>query len=90
MQLFAQALLKQPDNARHAVNLGIALEASGDGHAAVEMWNRAIAIDPSFDTAYLQLAEYYQKTGQTDLRRETLQRYLKFMPQSLIFRDALK
>ena len=90
VQFFRQALLKQADNARHALNLGIALEASGDGHAAVEMWNRAIAIDPSFDTAYLQLAEYYQKTGQADLRRETLQRYLKFMPQSLIFRDALK
>jgi len=68
----------------------MALEASGDGHAAVEMWNRAIGIDPSFDAAYLQLAAYYQKTGQGDLRRETLQRYLKFMPQSLVFRDALK
>ncbi len=90
VQLFSQALRKQPDNARYAVNLGIALEASGDGHAAVEMWNRAIAADPSYDSAYLHLAEYYQKTGQADLRRETLQRYLKFMPQSLIFRDALK
>jgi predicted CXXCH cytochrome family protein len=90
VQLLAQALRKRPENANLALNLGLALESSVDAAAAAEQWNHAISIDPSFGDAYLRLADYYAKNGQPDLRRQTLQRYPKFMPQSLVFRQALQ
>ena len=44
----------------------------GEYAEAIESLNAAIAIDPEYAFVYIQLAEAYEKSGQLDLARHTV------------------
>lgn len=86
-QLFQEAARAEPKNARHAHNLGVALEAAGDNAGAIAQLERAIQLDPLLEEAYAFLVELCRKRGNEKLRQETIRQYLRWMPQSLAFRS---
>ena len=88
VQLLTQASAQEPANARYAYCLGTALERAGNSGEAVKQLRRSIALDPSQPDAYLELAEFYKKTGHETESRAMLQDYLRFMPQNTSLRMA--
>lgn len=80
LRMFEQAARAEP-SARNLLNLAVAQ----DGAAAIRNLERAIDLDPSLERAYGLLAE-----RQPQRRREILERYLRFNPQSLTARQALQ
>jgi len=89
-QFFFRAGELEPRDARHRLNLAIALAEAGQADRAITTLEAAIALDPSLRDAYMLLAEIYEKAGRTAMRRQTLERYLKFMPQSIVARKLLQ
>ncbi len=87
---FERARATEPDRARHHVNLGIAYQRTGEQRKAIAHLERAIELDHSLEDAYLLLAEIYAKVPDPVLRRRTLERYLRFRPQSVTAREALR
>jgi predicted CXXCH cytochrome family protein len=88
VRLFTRASDQAPSNARYAYCLGTALERAGNSGEAVKQLRRSIALDPSQPDAYLELAEFYKKTGHQTESRAMLQDYLRFMPQNTRLRMA--
>jgi hypothetical protein len=80
LRMFEQAARVEP-SARNLLNLAVAQ----DGAASIRNLERAIDLDPSLERAYRLLAE-----RQPQRRRELLERYLRFNPQSLSARQALQ
>lgn len=61
---FRQADRMDPDNPRILNNLAVALEASGDYEAALEVYQRAVRLGPSnrdLTRNYARFAEFYQR-----------------------------
>jgi tetratricopeptide (TPR) repeat protein len=88
-RLFDRAARIEPV-ARNFLNLGVAQDQAGQTSEAVRSLERAIDLDPSLDRAYGMLAQMHNRRGQPQLRREVLERYLRFNPQSLAARQALQ
>lgn len=86
---FSRAQQLEPLNAGHRLNLAVALTEAGEKTRALAELEKAIEQDPSLKDAYLLLAEIYQESGQAGRRKLILERYLKFMPQSLDVRRLL-
>jgi predicted CXXCH cytochrome family protein len=86
--LCRRAVEKQPENAQNALDLGITLSKSGDLLEAARQFSRAIDLDPSLERAYLELSDLYEKQGQSQQALETLDRYLRWNPQSILIRLA--
>ena len=63
--------------------------AAGDAAGAVSELKRAISLDSYYERSWLLLTTIYTQLGNKTLRSATVERYLKFVPQSLAFR-ALK
>jgi FOG: TPR repeat len=82
-RLFESAARVQPDDAMHQLNLGVAWSAAGNYARAVQFLERALEIDSGLEEAYWVLAETYRRMGQEALRKETLSRLRKFMPQRI-------
>ncbi len=80
LRMFEQAARAEP-SARNLLNLAVAQ----DRGAAIRNLERAIDLDPSLERAYTLLA-----AKQPQRRRELLERYLRFNPQSLSARRALQ
>lgn len=89
-RFFSRASELEPRDARHRLNLAIALAESGEVSRAITTLETAISLDPSLRDAYVLLAEIYEKSGQTAMRRQTLERYLAFMPRSIVVRNLLR
>ena len=89
IRLFEQSLQRQPGQARHHFNLAAAWKEAGEGSRAIPYLDRAIELDPSLEQAYYLLAEIYTQANQPAQQRQTLERYLQFMPQSINARLAL-
>jgi hypothetical protein len=87
---FARAGELEPRDARHRLNLAVALAEAGESAQAIRALEAAISLDPSLLDAYLLLAETYGNSGRQEMRRQTLERYLRFMPQSMIVRRLLR
>lgn len=83
------AARKQPESADHAMHLGIALARSGDAGGAESELLRAIKLDPSLKHAYVQLWTLYDNQGNQRGMRDTMNRFLQWNPQNIMFR-ALK
>jgi hypothetical protein len=86
---FSRAIELEPLNASHRLNLAIALTETGDRSSAIGELEAVIRQDPSMRDAYLLLAEIYQTSGQLEKRKQVLERYLQFMPQSIAVRKLL-
>jgi tetratricopeptide (TPR) repeat protein len=61
-------------------NRGFAYAALGDTAAARESWREALALDPTFESAALNLARYDAEAGRLGAARETLERLLAAAP----------
>ena len=75
-----------PDSAKAAMNLGLVLKASGDAGGAEQELIRAIKLDPSLKQAYMELVSLYARQGQREDVNSTMERYLNFNPQDILFR----
>jgi Flp pilus assembly protein TadD len=86
VSLCRRAVQQRPLSADYAMKLGIALTRSGDLIEAERQLNRAIDLDPSLAQAYLALAMLYDSQKRTREMTGTLERYLKWSPQNIVFR----
>lgn len=87
---FAQAARIRPDYAPYQLNLAAAWKRSGNLKNSIACLERAIDLDPSLAEAYMQLGEIYAQSKEPARLRQTLERYLKFMPNNLNVRNALR
>lgn len=84
--LLERAVARRPRYGPYYHRLAMAWKATGNTGRARRILERAIEFDPSLEIAYHALAD--MQTGVE--RRRTIERYLQFVPQSLIAREALK
>ena len=85
-KLLRAAIAAHPTDSSLREKLAVIQRASGDPAGARLALEKAIALDPSRETAYHLLAELEQDPAR---RRAVLERYLRFNPRSLIAREAL-
>jgi tetratricopeptide (TPR) repeat protein len=86
LTLFQIAAAKEPNSAQHALYLALALMGMGDFAKAEAELKHAIELDPSFTQSYIELCTLYRDQGRTAEVQETLDRYLRWNPQSIAFR----
>jgi tetratricopeptide (TPR) repeat protein len=86
LKLGRRAVEMQPRSAKAAMNLGIVLSRSGDPAEAEIQLAQAIKLDPSLKQAYIELAKLYAGQGRTQDLNQTLDQFLKFNPQDIMFR----
>jgi tetratricopeptide (TPR) repeat protein len=84
--LFQLAAAREPDSAQHALYLAMALMGTGDSSKAEAELKHAIELDPSFTQSYIELCTLYRSQGRKAEVQETLNRYLRWNPQSIAFR----
>jgi hypothetical protein len=85
VQLFQSATRALPDRAEYWLDLGVAQEAAGSKNEAILALNRSIDLDTYDYRPYQALAQLYG-SKQPDLARQTLDRFLTLVPQSLTIR----
>jgi tetratricopeptide (TPR) repeat protein len=85
IQQFQSATRAQPDRAEYWLDLGVAQQAAGRKNEAILALNRSIELDPYDYRSYQALAQLYGPK-QPDLARQTLDRFLTLVPQSLTIR----
>jgi len=76
----------RPQSAITAMNLGIVWQRAGNSAEAERQFNRAIELDPSLKQAYGELARLYAAEGRSRDMIGTLDRYLRWNPQDIMFR----
>ena len=88
-RLYEKALSLQPAFAPYHINVATAWNEAGETAKAISHLEKAIEMDPSLEKAYRKLGDIYLKRKQRDKLRETLQRYLNFMPGNVTVQTAL-
>ena len=88
--MYTEAARLQPSNPEPVHNLAVISRAVGNNDAAIAYLERAVWIDPFYERSWLLLAQIYQQLGKTELRKQVIKRYLKYVPQNLTFRTALQ
>jgi hypothetical protein len=83
--MFEQAISQRPRFAPYYYKAAIAWKSADDPSRARKILERAIELDPSLEAAYHALAQFESDAGY----RQTLERYLKFMPESIVTREAM-
>jgi tetratricopeptide (TPR) repeat protein len=63
--LYRAALAQNPRSALAAFNLGVALEDQGAESAAIEAYEKALAIDASYADAHFNLSRLLEAKGDT-------------------------
>lgn len=76
----------KPQSARAAMNYGMVLERSGNLGEAERAFTRAIELNPSLKSPYAELAKLYSRQGRTGDMNSTVDRYLGWNPQDIMFR----
>jgi protein O-GlcNAc transferase len=76
-ELYRQALALAPRYAKAHINLGIALEAMGDGAGAMRCYEQALAADPANPAANYNLGKLLQIRGEFTRAEELLTRALQ-------------
>jgi tetratricopeptide (TPR) repeat protein len=77
-----------PKSATFAMNHGLALKRAGNLQEAERELLRAIELDPSLSYAYAELAVLYDSEGKREEALATIDRFLKWNPQTIQFRLA--
>lgn len=83
---FELAARLRPDS-RFYRDAAAAWRADSASENAIRDLNKAIEIDPSDENAYRMLADIYQAAGSELLEKQVLDRYLRFRPASIEFRQ---
>ena len=78
---------RPPNDPRKFNLLGLAL-LQDKPRQAVGSFRRALRCDLRYEPAYLNLAQAYDKLGETSSATECLRRYLRLMPQGKLAGDA--
>lgn len=86
-ELARRAIELQPDSGFASLNLALALQNSGDDAGADRQFLHTIDLDPSLQPAWVNLVFLYEKQGRRTERISLLDRYLKWNPQSIWFRQ---
>jgi hypothetical protein len=86
LALARRAVESAPDSGLAANVLAMLLRQSGDLDAAARQYQRATEIDPSSKQSWIELAKLYQAQGQMPDVLATIDRYLAWNPQSIMFR----
>jgi len=89
IKLLEAAITLSPEDALAHVNLGDAYREARMYPKAIVELNRAIELDPSLQDAYRSLELTHLLVGNREAARQTLERYLTFIPQSITARMAL-
>ncbi len=76
----------QPESAKAVMNYAMVLSRSGDSAEAERQFKRAIELDPSLKQAYMELARLYDNEQNFGEASSTLDLYLKWNPQDILFR----
>lgn len=82
-----RAIDLQPDSGFASLNLALALQNSGDDAGAERQLLHTIELDPSLQGAWTNLAFLYQRQGRQADKIALLDRYLRWNPQSIWFRQ---
>ncbi|MDQ6700636.1 MAG: hypothetical protein M3Z36_10680 [Acidobacteriota bacterium] len=88
--MFAGAVRLEPASALRVSNLGVALISAGDVQDGIAQLERVIELDPLLEQAYVFLADTYARTGQQELRKKVIERFLTAMPQNLKFHSEFR
>ena len=89
VEVYEYALKLEPDRASYHVNLAIAYDQAASSDKAIQQLEQALELDPSLEIAYQRLGEIYIKKNDAAGLRQTLERYLKFMPGNIMTRSTL-
>ena len=79
-ELYRQALALAPRYAKAHINLGIALEAMGDGTGAIRSYEQVLAADPANPAANYNLGKLVHVRGELSRAEELLTRALQGRP----------
>jgi Flp pilus assembly protein TadD len=74
-------------DAKEQVAFGIAVAQRGLWREAIYRWERAIEIDPTYASAYNDLAIGYEHEGQLDKARKAYERALELEPDNAQIRQ---
>jgi tetratricopeptide (TPR) repeat protein len=86
-ELAIRAVQLQPDSGFASLNLSNALRESGDSEAAEKQLLKTIELDPTLQQAWVDLTFLYEKQGRPADRIAILDRFLKWNPQNIWFRQ---
>jgi tetratricopeptide (TPR) repeat protein len=89
IEAYNRVLKLQPQDADTHLRLGRAEQAAGHRDTALKHYGDAIGLDPLLFDAYVLAAQLHRAGGDWTAYRETLERYLQHVPQSLAARQAL-
>jgi Tetratricopeptide repeat len=90
LALARRAVESAPDSGLAAFVLAKALRQTGDIAGAEREYQRATEVDPSSKEPWIELVKLYQAQGQVKDSLATIDRYLEWNPQSIIFRTLRK
>ncbi len=90
LAFFQQAVALEPDQVLNYPQLAAAWWELGEASEAIAQLERAIELDPYFETAYHMLAHIYGQTQRPELARRTWRQYQRFRPQSIAAGLALR
>ncbi|MGB9340332.1 MAG: tetratricopeptide repeat protein [Polyangiales bacterium] len=79
-RLFEQALADNPSDVRALLDLGLALEASGDWASAEKAYRRATTLDPNFAEAFNNLGVLLREAGKLPEATAMLERAVALDP----------
>lgn len=77
----------QPDSGFASLSLAIAIENGGDDAGAERQYLHTIELDPSLQPAWVNLVFLYEKQDRQAEKIALLDRYLKWNPQNIWFRQ---
>lgn len=89
-ELFEELLKEQPKYVPALSNLGTLYLNLGQAQEGVRLLQKAIALDPDYTLAYLNLAEYHAQRFNTAAARAVLEQLLRHQPNNAQAKAALR
>ncbi len=86
LRLGKRSIELQPASAKAAMNYGLVLKQAGELAEAEHQLTRAVGLDPSLKQAYIELATLYASQREMKNVSDTIERFLKWNPQDVMFR----
>jgi hypothetical protein len=81
--LFQRVIRLAPNDAANYVHAALAWHAEHNDAQAINYFNKALQLDPLVQQPYRNLAELYAQEHNTEMVRQTYERYLKAFPKSI-------